>query len=180
MQSARPSPERLRLLASAIAGRPVEVVATTAEEHAWTDGGTIHLPAVAERRDEMRMVVLQASLIAAGSLDAEVLARLGRRPSLARRYLTLEGHRALSASEALLPAAVRELIDDRTAASASTPQGSLAAARGRTPIDDPPRWFGALEPRRVLEASDREPSPPGRERSSASSSSTDARDLIDL
>ena len=39
-----------------------------------------------------------------------------RRPQLLRRYLALEGHRALAANEAVLPPAVRRLIDGGVAA----------------------------------------------------------------
>src|SRR5687768_13307276 len=100
------APERLGFLASAIAGRPLAVVAIAQGERAWTDVVTIHLPTGVARRDELRMLVLQASLVAAGSLTPEVLGALVRRPTLARRYLAVEGHRALAATERLLPAAV--------------------------------------------------------------------------
>src|SRR5207247_9741646 len=95
-------PDRFSLLASAIAGRLVEVAAGEPGERAWTDGATVFVDAAARSRDQLLSVAVQAALIGAGSLDAEVVRRLDRRPGLARRYLAVEGHRALAAQEGLL------------------------------------------------------------------------------
>ena len=150
-----PGPERLRLLASAIAGRPVEVVAASASDVPWTDGTTIHVPSGNDRAAEIRTVALHASLVAAGSLSPEVLRPLVRRPGLARRYLVVEGHRALHASESLLPAAARDLVDHRIASASAAPHESLEVARSGVALDEPPAWFGTLDPRRTLDAAER-------------------------
>lgn len=53
--------------------------------------------------DQVVLLGVQASLLAAGSLEPDILRSLVRRPGLARRYLAVEGHRALAANDALLP-----------------------------------------------------------------------------
>ena len=76
--------------------------------------------------------------------------RLKRRPALARRYLAVEGHRALAAIEDLLPPPVQSLIDSDVAARADSPAASLAAALSREAIADPPDSFGTIRARHLL------------------------------
>jgi hypothetical protein len=140
---------RLRLLASAIAGRPVEVAAADAGEPAWTDGTTVFVDADAGPADRVRMLGVQASLLAAGSLDAAVLRRIARRPDRARRYLAVEGHRALAVNEDALPPVLRSLVDPDVASGLDSPEASLQVARSRQTVADPPRVFGTIEPRRI-------------------------------
>src|SRR5262245_4387011 len=90
------SPGRLSLLASAISSRALQVMPGEAGEPAWTDGRLIFVDASTTRRRQVEAVAVQASLLAAGSLDADVVRRLTRRPAVARRYLAVEGHRALA------------------------------------------------------------------------------------
>jgi nitric oxide reductase NorD protein len=144
------SPERLSLLASAISSRALKVAAGTPGEPAWTDGRVVFVDASVGRREQVEAVTVQASLLAAGSLDTDVVRRLARRPALARRYLALEGHRALAAIEDLLPPSVRSLIDSDVAAHADSPAASLAAARSREAIADPPESFGTIRTRDLL------------------------------
>ena len=109
-RATRPRRERLRLLASAIAGRPLEVVATASGEHAWTDGSAVFVDAGrGARADPRRSPCRRRS--SQPEAWSRRRARLGRRPALARRYLAVEGHRALAAIESLLPPSVRSLID---------------------------------------------------------------------
>ena len=92
----------------------------------------------------------QASLLAAGSLDLPIVRRLGWRPRLTRRYLAVEGHRALAANAHVLPLPVRSLIDGELAARGDSPAASLRAASRRGSIGDPPESFGAIRARRLL------------------------------
>ena len=144
------SPERLSLLASAISSRALHVAPGEPGEPAWTDGNVVFIDAGSGRREQVEAVAVQASLLAAGSLDTDVVRRLGRRPALARRYLAVEGHRALAAIENLLPPSVRSLIDADVAARADSPAASLAAALGREAIADPPDSFGTIRARHLL------------------------------
>lgn len=142
--------EPLRLVASAIAGRAMEVAGATAGERSWNDGTTVFLELDASPTEQIRMLVVQASLVASGSLEPTVLRALIRRPALARRYLTVEGHRSLLVNEPVLPPLVRSLIDRDLAASLTTVAASLERARGRNTIDEPPRVFGTIDARRTL------------------------------
>jgi hypothetical protein len=145
-----PGVHRLGLLASAIAGRSLEVSPGGSREPAWTDGSVVFVDPGAPPVDQVRMVAVQASLLAAGSLDPAIVGRLGRRPALARRYLAVEGHRALAAGEHVLPPAVRPLVDLAVAARSGGPEASLALARSGESIGAPPPAFGAIRPRRML------------------------------
>ena len=145
----------LGFLASALAGRALEVTAGDPGEPAWTDGRVVFVDPVASRRDQIETLAVQASLLAAGSLEPDVVRRFARRPALARRYLALEGHRALAASEDLLPLPVRSLIDCNIAGRGDSPAASLAAALSREPIADPPGNFGAIRARRLLASNNR-------------------------
>jgi nitric oxide reductase NorD protein len=146
------SPERLSLLASAISSRALKVAAGNPGEPAWTDGRAVFVDAGIGTHEQVEAVAVQASLLAAGSLDADVVRRLTRRPGLARRYLSVEGHRALAAIDDLLPPSVRSLIDSDVAARADSPAASLAAALSREAIADPPDSFGTIRARHLLAA----------------------------
>jgi hypothetical protein len=146
--------DSLRLLASVFAGRTVDVAATGPGERSWTDGVTLYVePASAATVTEV--LAVQGSLLAAGSLDTEIVAQLARRPALARRYLAVEGHRALAANGAVLPPRLRHLVDLDLAARVGGPSASLELARSRAPLADAPPSFGTIEVRRLLAASAR-------------------------
>lgn len=151
--------ERLRLLASAIAGRPIEVVAAEPGEPAWTDGATIRVPDGVSHADAVRMVSVQAALVAAGSLTPGVVGPLARRPALTRRYLAVEGHRALAVCEDLLPADVLSLVDHEVAGAVGTAHAAFAMARSRVALAVAPWEFGAIHPRLVLESVEQAPNP---------------------
>jgi nitric oxide reductase NorD protein len=141
---------RLSLLASALSGRTLQVGVTQPGELAWTDGKAVLVDADTSTPDQVAVLAVQASLLAAGSLQPDILRRLVRRPALARRYLAIEGHRALAANEDLLPPLVRPLIDHDAAVRSDSPAASLAAARSRDAIADPPDSFGVIHARNLL------------------------------
>lgn len=143
--------KRLGLLASAISGRALRVASTRPGEAAWTDGKVVFIDASLGRREQLDALAVQASLLAAGSLHANITHRLKRRPAVARRYLALEGHRALASIKGILPLSLHALIDCDVAARADSPAASLAVALSREPIADPPRSFGTIHARRLLE-----------------------------
>jgi nitric oxide reductase NorD protein len=141
---------RLSLLASALSGRTLQVAPTRPGEPAWTDGRTVSVDADADTREQVAVLAVQASLLAAGSLEPDVVRRLMRHPGLARRYLAVEGHRALVANENVLPPLVRPLIDRDAAARCDSPAASLAVALSREAIADPPDSFGVIRARNLL------------------------------
>ena len=149
----------LSLMASAIAGRTMDVAAA-AGERSWCDGSTVFLELGMDPFDQIQALAVQASLAACGSLEPNLLSQLVHRPALTRRYLALEGHRALSANERVLPPVVRPLIDRPLSAVTATPQATIERARSRQSVPDPPRVFGSIEPRRALRSIERAgPSP---------------------
>jgi hypothetical protein len=146
---------RFRLLACAIAGCTVELARSELGSLAWTDGITIFVGTETTVHDQLRSIAVQASLLGAGSLRPEVIARLSRRPALARRYLTMEGHRALHAQEPFLPAAARSILDTEIAARSNSPEESLGIAMSRAAIAAPPPEFGTILAKRIRTSADR-------------------------
>jgi hypothetical protein len=145
-----PSPSHLGLLASAVAGRPL-LVATGSEQLAHTDGQTIWVaPAAAE--DVRASVVVQAALLAAGSLEHRTVAKLRGRPASRRRYLTLEAARAAATLGTFVPPAVRarlaEVYDGPLTGSALE---SLRGADARG-LPEAPSWMGDIRPGRIVVA----------------------------
>ncbi|MDZ7886696.1 MAG: VWA domain-containing protein [Mycobacterium sp.] len=141
------------LLASALAGRTVAVRSAPAGEPAWTDGGAVYLDVATNTAFQRRCLAVQASLLAADSLNPAILRTLGRRAALARRYLAIEGHRALACNEELLSRDIRALLDPALAAGTDSAQASLDLAMSRVSLPEPPAAFGILRPRRMATGS---------------------------
>jgi nitric oxide reductase NorD protein len=140
------------MFASALAGRPVAVAGLKPSEPPWTDGQTIYVDARARARAKLEAVAVQASMIAAGSLDPDILRSLLRRPRLARRYLAVEGHRALVSNSDLLPGILASFGNRDIASRSESPAASLGIAEGREAIDDPAAEFGVIRAAKVLGA----------------------------
>lgn len=145
----------LGMLASALAGRPVAVATAETGAPPWTDGETIFLDTSVPARRQLESVAVQASLIAAGSLAPAVVGAMVRRPRLAKRYLAVEGHRALVANDALLPGSLGALADHAIGGRSDSATSSLATASGKEALDAPPAVFGVIRPKKVLAASSR-------------------------
>ena len=145
--------QALGMFASALAGRPVAVAELQPGALAWTDGQTIFVDAAARARAKLEAIAVQASLITAGSLDPEVVRSLVRQPRLARRYLAVEGHRALVANGDLLPGILASLGNRDIASRSESPAASLRIAGGRAAIDDPAPEFGVIRAAKVLACS---------------------------
>ncbi len=149
----------LRILASAIAGRAVDVALADPGRRTWSDGSTIFLEPAVKRAERVRLLGVQASLIAAGSLDREMLDALGRGKGLARRYLAIEGHRALAVNEPALPPDVARLIESGRVEGLQSAHDSLVLARERRSIE--PDWvLGDIHPRQVRSTRSSRPPPP--------------------
>jgi hypothetical protein len=144
------------MLASALAGRPVAVAELPSGEPSWTDGQTIFVGGSAK----LEAIAVHASMLAAGSLDPDVVRPLVRHPRLARRFLAIEGHRALIANSELLPGVLASMGDRGIAGRSDSPADSLSIAAGRTVIDDPAPEFGVIRAAKVLAAT----SQPGKDR----------------
>jgi nitric oxide reductase NorD protein len=147
--------QALGMLASALAGRPVAVAELPPGEPSWTDGQTIFVGGSAK----LEAIAVHASMLAAGSLAPDVVRPLVRHPRLARRFLAIEGHRALIANSELLPGVLASVADRRIAGRSDSPADSLSIAAGRTVIDDPAPEFGVIRAAKVLAAT----SQPGKD-----------------
>ncbi|MGO9154806.1 nitric oxide reductase activation protein NorD [Mycobacterium sp.] len=143
------------MLASALAGRPVAVAELQPGEPPWTDGQTIYVDGSAPGPGRLSAIAVHASLIAAGSLEPDVVRPLVRHPRLARRYLAIEGHRALVSNADLLPRILASVGDRDIASRSQSPADSLSIATGRSAIDDPAPGFGVIRAGKVLAASSR-------------------------
>lgn len=142
--------EPLRMLAAALAGRALSVDYSKPPLPAGTDGSTIYVEADAALLTQLQQLCAQCALLAAGSLDREVLQALRRRPALAQRYLAIEGPRALLTLEAVLPPFMAPLLDRAAAARSDSPTASLALARGDASIAAPASFWGAIRVRELL------------------------------
>jgi len=143
----------LGMFASSLAGRAVAVAELRSGEPPWTDGQTIYVDVHARTRaklETLKIVAVQASMLAAGSLDADVVRALVRHPRLARRYLALEGHRALVSNSDLLPGVLASFGNRDIAGRSDSPAASLSIAEGRAAIDDPAPEFGVIRAAKVL------------------------------
>jgi nitric oxide reductase NorD protein len=145
------APGRFRLLATFVAGRSVDVAQAPGGEPAFTNGQVIFVSAGASLVEQRREILVQSALLGAGSLDPRFVKGLRARPSVARRYLALEGRRVLAASAETLPAAAELSAGEKP--STATPKESLAAAKSRAEIPDPPQWFGVIKPSQLLTSS---------------------------
>lgn len=141
-------PQHFRFLACFLVGRPVEIAVAPVGALAYTDGRVIHVSANADPDRQRREVLLQSALLGAGSLEDRYVRRLRTRPSLARRYLALEGHRVLNDLGRRVPLAAA-VAPDPPSRSASAEQ-SLEIASGHMILDPPPDWFGAIKPSKLV------------------------------
>ncbi|GAA2798741.1 nitric oxide reductase activation protein NorD [Mycolicibacterium pallens] len=141
----------LGVVASALAGHAVDVAPGESGSSPWTDGQTIYVDPATDHTAIVEAIAVQASLIAAGSLDAGVVRAIGRKNRVAARYLAVEGHRALLANADLLPARLASLVDADVAGRSRSPAESLEIATGSAAIAAAPEQFGEIRPKRVLE-----------------------------
>jgi len=142
------SPQRLRLLATFIAGRSIDVTEAPAGQAAHTNGQVIFVSAGGSAAEQRREMLVQSALLGAGSLDRRLVKPLRSRPVVARRYLALEGHRVLAELARGLPLAAALCPDGQP--TTATADDSLEKAGGRVDVADPPEWFGAIKPSRLL------------------------------
>ncbi|PTU30767.1 nitric oxide reductase activation protein [Stenotrophobium rhamnosiphilum] len=140
------------MLASALSRRDIRVDHTVLGIPAWTNGTVIYVDGSADFRYQLKELCVQSALLVAGSLSRELVQRLARRPELAKRYLAVEGHRALSTLKDVLPPVMQSLIDNATASRSNSAADSLNIALSRESIATPPQCFGAIRARELLAA----------------------------
>ena len=157
-QPGSPALQRFRLLATHIAGRRVDVAEAASGVAPYTDGHVVFVTADGTDDDHRREVLVQAALLGTGSLHPRLVKALRGRRTLARRYLAVEGRRALHELSRHLPLAAAVGVE--LAPKASSADESLEMARSRAAIADAPSWFGALRPSQLLAAPGGRGTPP--------------------
>jgi Mg-chelatase subunit ChlD len=138
----------LRFLATFIAGRSVGIAEAPAGEAPHTNGHVIFVSAGRSVAVQRREMLVQSALLGAGSLDQRLVKSLRARPSVTRRYLALEGCRALAGLATRIPLAAALRPDGEPCT--ATADESLEIARARTKVADPPEWFGVIRPSVLL------------------------------
>jgi nitric oxide reductase NorD protein len=169
----------LAMVASAFAGRALAVAPLDRGEPSWTDGETVFVDLSRYQR-ALESIAVHASLIAAGSLEADVVRQVSRRPRVAARYLALEGHRALAANVDLLPGPLASLGDAAIAERSDSPATSLSVAMGKDALDDAPAAFGVMQVKKLLAAGQRATKHVDRETAGHVPRSEGTRELEDL
>ena len=146
--AAEPGVDRFALLAGAVAGRKVAVAPADAPR-SYTDGERIFVSAdeVGHPRDTL---VVQAALLAVGSLDPKLVARTTGRKALRHRYLTLEAARALGELQAEIPRGTSRRIESLYSGPLpGSPEESLRLA-GSDEVPEAPEWLGTIRPTTLL------------------------------
>jgi nitric oxide reductase NorD protein len=146
--SGSPAPQQFRLLATHIAGRPVDIAEAASGVAPHTNGHVVFVTADGTDDDHRREVLVQAALLGSGSLHPRLVKGLRGHPTLARRFLAVEGRRVLHELSGHLPLAATVGVD--WSPTTSTADESLDMARSPREIADAPRWFGALRPSQLL------------------------------
>ena len=144
---------RYVVLASAIASRRLEVeVIRTGPT--YTDGRTVFIAASTEPGDVLDSVIVQAALLAGGTLQRSRMMFLARRRStVTQRYLALEIGRVARQFDHLLPGRTLRRIASAGLPAVSIDSGeSLKCALGRHHIPSPPTWAGTVMPARMWRA----------------------------
>jgi hypothetical protein len=142
------SVERFSLLAAALAGRQIDVVAAEVGVATWTDGVSIFLDPELGHQEQIVAVAAQAAMLNAGSLRPELLAPLAKRGALIPRYMAVEVPRALATRCELLPWSVLKEVDVAMALSSSAEESlERAENRSETLVADP--RYGTIQPKAI-------------------------------
>ena len=141
---------RYRLLASAIAGRAVDVAPAAGADRPWTDGSTVFVAADASPQDQVRAIVVQAALLERRQHRSR-RARRARTPSGADPAVSRGRGPPGARRSGCRPSGSRPCAWSTTVVAARTdsPAASLELARSREAIADPPECFGTIRPKRV-------------------------------
>lgn len=142
----------LRLLACAVAGRPVYIsFLKDAEASVYADGNRIYLPAGQNPEQQRLAIITQSLLIAGDSFKPSLMSGLLGRGNLKQRYLTLEVERCARQFDFRVPTYYQQALTTYQAGyQCEDPEASLVIAKSSKPVPEPPLWFGQLYPMRIL------------------------------
>lgn len=142
--------QSLEFLATAVAGRSVQVRPAACGELSWTDGRVIFIDKSLSDSDQLLALFVQASLLSAGSFAPAILRQLKRHARLASRYLCVEAYRALHANQALLPGAVSSRFTREESVNSDSPDASLEVARSNSQLAELMPSLGSIRVRELL------------------------------
>jgi len=137
-----------------MAGRSVALELAEEDAPGYTDGRIVYIPAGADRAELLAFLAVQGALLAAGSLEPGLMKRMTGRATVARRYLALEGWRALAEIAGRLPSLPIVEAAHGADCPSSSPEQSVELALGRRPLADPPPVFGVIRPGRIRAAAE--------------------------
>lgn len=141
------------MLASALAGRSLEVkYDETDVGKTWTNGKVVYVTRDGGFNHQLKQVCAQCVLLAAGSLNQDIIKQLIRKPKLLERYLALEGKRSITEFSDLLPYSYDLRGECRGIPDSESPYNSFELALSKTEIAPPPALFGCIRPRELLAA----------------------------
>ncbi len=148
----------LRLLACAVAGRPVHIVYLNDSGYlkgggasSWSDGVRIYIPALLDLEQQRAQILVQSLLLAGNSLSRSLLPALIGRGKLKQRYLLLEVERCVRQFEYRIPSAFcARIVRTGYSPLPATPRESLRIATASVTLPETPSWYGTLSPVRLL------------------------------
>lgn len=147
-----PIPHPLRLLASAIVGRPI-YIAYLQDSHAraYTDGEHLFVDINDPLEQQRYAILVQSLLLAGGSLNRNALALLVGQPRQRQRYLCLEVERCAGVMQERLPARFLAAVAATPSGHCpQSPQESLVLAQSARVLPEPPVWYGTIHPLKLL------------------------------
>jgi Mg-chelatase subunit ChlD len=141
---------RFSLLAQSVTGRRTQVIDGD-REIAYSDGQSIFLPRGPEEYRRAG-VLAQAGLVAIGSFDRHLMARLSGHSGVTERYLLLECVRAATILRPVFPHTMSQSIAAIYCGPvpADANQSLNWARQSHLSLPDPPKWLGAIKPISVL------------------------------
>lgn len=145
---------KYQFLATAIAGRRVVLqLSEDADQRACSDGQSITLPVSHAQNDTLCWleIAAQASLIAAGSLEPQIMRHLIGKRNAQWRYLYLEAVRSRSLLADRLPVRFIDHVEwGAGEVMSDSAQDSLRLALQKRALPVPPAFFGTLRPLGIL------------------------------
>jgi nitric oxide reductase activation protein len=140
------------MLASAGVGRPVYIAyLKETDSPAYTDGERIYISLDHSHERQRNEVIVQCILLAAGSLNRQILPAVVGRSRLRERYLLLEVLRGTKLFSNRLPSRFIKAVEAYSVdVIPDSAEDSLRIAKSSVSLPAPPDWFGAIYPVRVL------------------------------
>lgn len=154
-QDIDPAYRRFKLLAHAIAGKPVTLTfINESNGSSYADNERIYLVRDRDQETLRLELMVQAALVAGQSLQRRDLLKLVGKQDLRNRYLLLEVMRCCRAIGDRLPGSFMEALEPfETRHMPRSSEQSLQIAGSLSKLPAPPDWFGTVRPWKILRSS---------------------------